>query len=142
MEGMMPRATLTSDQFFLAIIAVLTKRGLTSVMLTPDVDSKFEAAHALLLKVEKKAGVQPNFSYRTNRLHGVSRELRDTIDSASRNNIVSLENPSFRRMKTKLTVAAADFHLARLPISENCIAMIVDECFSDLVQDTNAQTAA
>lgn len=138
----MPRATLTSDQFFLAVIAVLTKRGTDYVMLTPELDEKFEAAYTMLKKMSGKIGVSPDFSYRTNKLHGVSRILRDTIDSASRNNIVSLENPSFRRMRSKLTAAAADYHLARLPIKEKDINQIVDKCFSDLVRSTNENATA
>lgn len=137
-----PRVTLTSDQFFLGIIAVLTKRGLKSLMLSPDLDGKFEAAYKSLLKSGKKTGIEPNFSFRTNRLHGVSRVLRDTIDAASRNNVIALENPSFRRLRSKLSPAAVDFHLSRLPISEEFINEIVDECLSDLVPDQNAETAA
>ena len=130
--------SLTSDQFFLAIMAVLTKRGFKDALLTPELDEKFEAAYTLLLTISKKAGVAPNFSYK---LHGVSGVLRDTIDSASRNRVVSLENPSFTRIRTRLTEQSANFHLARLPIREEYINSIVDSCFSDLTHK-NEQTAA
>lgn len=129
----MARTTLTSDQFFLAIIAALTKRGLTSTTLSPKLDAQFEKAYMMLLQLSDEVGVEPTFSYRTNKLHGVSKVLRDTIDSASRNDIVSLENPSFKRMKPKLSEKAVEFHLKRLPISELTVNQIVDSCFADLL---------
>jgi hypothetical protein len=120
-------------------MAALTKRGLQSTALTPRLDQQFEEAYAMLLRLGDEAGVEPTFSYRTNQLHGVSKVLRDTIDAASRNDVVSLENPSFKRMKPKLTPKAADYHLNRLPISEEVVNSIVDACFSELL--TNEATA-
>jgi hypothetical protein len=122
------------------LFAVLTKRGFQDAVLTPDFDSKFEAAYVHLLKLGRKAGVTPNFNYRTNKLHGVSSALRDAIDAASRNSVVSLENPSFTRIRTKLSEQSASFHLSRLPIAEDIVTAIVESCLSDLIRK-NEQTA-
>lgn len=138
---MAPR-TLTSDQFFLALIAALTQRGFSTTVLTPEIDRKFEDAYTVLLRLSKKANVEPNFTFRTNKLHGVSRVLRDTIDAASRNHIISLENPSFRRMSSKLTPRAASYHLARLPLDRAYVDQIIDEALSELVPPKDDKSAA
>ncbi len=115
---------ITADDLFAAIVSVLRKQGVTTLKLTPKLDEKFEEVYTSFRAQCPQDEVLFNFSFKRNRIHGDSSKLRETLYAARHNNIVSLENPSFKPVTIKVSDTAADSYIRSIPHADDLTAIV------------------
>lgn len=108
--------TLSADEFFNAVVATMRLRSHDARAIDSQLDRSFEATYQALKRVANDQGVRLTFRVRTHPVYNDSPLVRELIDAGSKNHIVDVSNPTFKRMNPKLSVAEAEALLDRLPI--------------------------
>lgn len=108
-------ARMTADEFLSGLIAEWTCEGRRAI---PIRDEQFDGA--VLAAYESLVGQAPGLEIETrfrivpHPLHGDSEVLREAVHGAARRGLVSLDNPDFQVMRSKLTLEEADYILSRV----------------------------
>lgn len=140
-ESAMPH-TLSADEFFNALVSYLRLHRYESLPINEELDRAFASAFRALK--EKSVGLQLRLPFRIfpHPTYGDSELLRELIDAASKNNVVDVSNPSFKRMKPKLSENEADHFLDSLPFPRQILEDIAREAFRDFQSERLRQNAA
>ena len=109
------RQTVTLDDFITGLLAGLAKRNKRLFSLR---ETFYQAATESYRELERwseahDADVQ--FWVAPNQFHGGAPAVRDGITEAVQRDLVSLDNPTYLRMRIKITPAIADRYLEGLP---------------------------
>lgn len=120
---------ITADDFFLAVIADLRLRNVETLAINSDLDQKFEKAYEEFSKGEKAGDYFTNFSFKTNPAHGDSKQFRETMYAARFNDIISLDNPTFFRLRIKLSEEEAKRFVSAFP-QRDLIGKVVSDVFA------------
>jgi hypothetical protein len=122
---------VTSDQFVAGIISVLALQDKRKFILTDaELDQKFEKAYVDLIECEEQLGITSNFSFYVDPLHGDSVCLRDTLLGAKENELIALNNPTFRTFDIKLDQRRAERYLQKSPMPRTFLEDIVAKHFA------------
>ena len=142
MQGSLKSDSLSADEFFIAVVAALKLSGQSAVDINTDLDQAFERIYNAVRDRAKENCIHMPFRIKINPAYGDSTFLRELIDAGSKNNVVDVANPSFKRMRPKLTDDQAGFFLARLPIDRAWFQELVAAQFDIETQRARRENAA
>ena len=113
------RPVVTLDDFITGLLAGLAKKHKRVIPLKEAFYAGAVASYSELAAwgVEHNADVQ--FWVNRDRFHGDSAAVRSGITEAVQRDLVSLDNPTYVRMRIKISPAIADRYLAELPGGAN-----------------------
>lgn len=120
---------ITADSFLLAVVSVLKKAEVDTLVLSPTLDAKAADVYDQYFR-SSSTGARPNFNFIISDIHGNSTRFREALNSLRFSDTLSFENPSFRRVKIKLDDAEADFFSRSVPDNDS-LAAIVRNVFAD-----------
>jgi hypothetical protein len=119
---------LTADDFFTGLFSALALKDWSVISLRGD---RFDAAVArvfsVLERIAKKDGYDLRFRVRLHPLHSDSSTVRDSVTSAVKRDLISLDNPVFQDIRLKMTKTEARGYLSTLPGGEVLFSGLADE---------------
>ncbi len=87
----------------------------------------FYELQAAIREEAEKAGLKVRFDVRLNPIHGDSPDLYDALYEAAQRNLISLDNPRFKRVRMKVGADDAPSYLCRLPGEPAMYKRLADE---------------
>lgn len=126
---------VTADGFLLAVISLLKKSSVDTLVLNSMLDGKFASVYDTYF-AQNRSRVQPNFNFIINDVHGNSTRFREALNSLRFSETLAFENPSFRRIKIKLDQSEADYFSEHIPASDT-LKSIVERVFADEIGSSN-----
>lgn len=109
---------ISADLFVSGLLVALAEKGQSTVTIR---DNKFDEVVELLYNDLKSREATSNFSLRfrivRSKIHGDSKVLRDSITHAAKRDLVSIDNPDFLVIRSKLSKSKATDFLDNLPVS-------------------------
>lgn len=108
-------ASVSLDDFITGMIAALARRERTTVALRPD--AFYPAMEKAFQELEQWAttnGTEVTFWFRVDPVHADAPDVRNAITRAVRDDLVSLDNPTYQHMRIKINRLYADQYLAAL----------------------------
>ncbi|MGA2240671.1 MAG: hypothetical protein ABSH11_01340 [Verrucomicrobiota bacterium] len=119
---------LTADDFFTGLFSALALKNWSVISLRND---QFDAAVAdvfsLLQTIAKKENYNLRFRVRLHPLHSDSSTVRDSVTSAIKRNLISLDNPMFQDIRLKMSKMEAQSYLTTLPGGAELFFKLADE---------------
>jgi hypothetical protein len=95
--------TLSADDFFTGFFAALAARGAQTVARRgPDFDRSLASAFTIFRDASRALGLSVTFYVRPHPVYQDSITVRDGIASAVRRGLISLDNPTFQRIRLKI----------------------------------------
>ncbi len=128
---------VTSGQFVTGLLCALKLHGVAKLRLIgSQTDEAFAKAYADLVGRMKELDVVLDFSLATDRYHGDSETLRETLYAARQKGIVSINNPSFKTVEIELDDEEAREFLNRLPLPPEYFDSMVEKYFPPTISES------
>lgn len=123
---------VTSDQFVTGVLCGLVLKGVKEIKLVNTMaDARFEKAYGYLVEHLDQYDVEPDFSLLTNRYHGDSETLRETLYAVREQGVVAINNPSFKTVEIKLAPGDAQDFLESSVLGAGFYKMMIEMFFND-----------
>ena len=119
---------LTADDFFTGLFSALALNGWSVISLRED---RFDGAVASVFKkleeVARQKHLDLRFRVRLHPFHSDSSTVRDSVTSAVKRDLISLDNPVFQDIRLKMTKPEARGYLSSLPGGEKLFLHLAEE---------------
>lgn len=109
------RQVVTLDDFMTGLLAGLAKRNKRLFSLRETFYDAAMKSYRELKRWSEENGAEVQFRVAPNPYHGGAPAVRDGITEAVQRDLVSLDNPTYLRMRIKITPGIADRYLEELP---------------------------
>lgn len=109
------RPVITLDDFITGLLAGLAKRRKRVIPLREAFYTGAVASYRELAEWSKDGAAEVSFWVNQDRYHGDSPAIRTGITEAVQRDLVSLDNPTYQRMRIKIAPDIADRYLDKLP---------------------------
>jgi hypothetical protein len=131
MTGLPTMNVVTAEEFLSLILAVLRLRSPDQPEALSDIelDRRLERAYRRLSEAGETLGVQPNFTFYCDPMHGNSARARDAVLAALRKGMLQLERSGNLKYRLRLSQPQAQSLLARSSIEPDFLRSLVNEVF-------------
>jgi hypothetical protein len=125
---MKSQTTISPGDFFTGFFSALAVREHKAPLRCgPRFDAAMEAAFEALAQRSEQTGIETSFLIIRHPLHRNSSVVHDGINGAIRRDLISLDNPSFQKITTKLSPEDAATILTELPGGRALYETLVDD---------------